>query len=319
MDIRKKLHIYALIIILLGGIIFLLIGFYRDQDFSQLFSEIALTLAIALLVSSVFNAFKLSNISRVEELLGDYLKTQETKIERIDDIINKSLELQKNETVRLERALDNHFEMQKSELLKFEEILDNYSQMQKAGVRKVGDPDHYKIEIQQMMKATKKDDKIQIMLHAGQTLMSMFRPEIMTAIKNRCDIEILISSPTVSIDDHEFLLRHLCDGTKSDAIVKSTKSLLNMITILKGRRTKGNYGSHITVKQYDFAPTGNILIIGNCVRFIPYLSTKNSLSSIAIVGHASVDDGNKFEMFKEIFDGIFKEDDRLITLFDEEI
>jgi len=255
MDNRRKLRFYALIITTLCGIVFLITGFCIDKNVSQIFSQISLAMATALLAAAILGFLKLDDISTIEE------------------------------------------------------TLETHTEMNKRGVRKIGSPTHYDDEIKEKLREVRKGQKIQVMLHSGKTFLSTFKPDIMKAIEHGCHIEILIASPEVSVDDQEILLKNLCGGT-SRAEIERFKGDFNAILDEVEKSRPDNiacYESKINVKQYNFAPTGNILVIGDYVRFIPYLSNKNSSNSIAIIGQMNIGKEGRFNIFKEIFDEIYKE------------
>jgi len=255
MNNKKKLRLYALVIVLLLGIIFLLIGFHLEDNIRQIFSQLTLTIATALLAAAILGVLKLDDMA------------------------------------------------------KFEGILETYSEMERRGVRKIGTPNHFDDEIKEKIGEMRKGHKIQVMLHAGQTFLNTFKPDVIDAIERGCDIEILISSPDISVDKYPDILHSLCGGTRKSDIDKFEKDFFDIVKEIEQNKPNkiSKYGSTIIVKQYNFVPAGNILIIGNYIRFIPYLSNRNSSNSIAIVGHANIGREGRFDIFKIIFNEIFND------------
>jgi len=110
------------------------------------------------------------------------------------------------------------------DISKFEGLLETYSEMQKRGVRKIGLPTHFDDEIKEKLKELRRGSKVQVMLHAGQTFITTFKPYIIDAVERGCDVEILISSPNVSVDYHSTILR-TCAVAQQKQKLKDSKMI----------------------------------------------------------------------------------------------
>ncbi|MCL2462013.1 MAG: hypothetical protein FWF44_05055 [Defluviitaleaceae bacterium] len=198
-------------------------------------------------------------------------------------------------------------------------VLKIYSEMDKRGIDYIGDCDHkyYWKKIDDALNNLTKDEKIQVMLHTGKQFLTDFNDFVKRAIAHGCNIEILIASTKIASntgnEEVDYLLRNLCGGSKKEDIEDFFTDLEKIFATIKSEKKKkgiSKYRSTVLIKEYDFAPTGNLLIIGNYIRFIPYLSKKKSNESIAIIGKAiSENDENKFKIFKEIFQEIWDDID----------
>jgi molybdopterin converting factor small subunit len=185
-------------------------------------------------------------------------------------------------------------------------VIDLNERMEALGVKDIGNAATQTAK--EKIRNCKEGDTIKTMLHTGEAFLNDFYHDVKIAIKNGCEVQILIAHPDISSDseiciNEANVFRKVCKNVMTQDIKNFNTTMKDFIDELKleGAGCKGK----ITVKQYTFAPTGNTLIIGDWVRFIPYLSGVTSSTSIPIIGTAKTDGSGPFNTFIKMFDAVF--------------
>jgi len=185
-------------------------------------------------------------------------------------------------------------------------VIDLNERMEALGVKDIGNAATQAAK--EKIRNCKESDTIKTMLHTGEAFLKDFYEDVKIAIKNGCEVQILVAHPDISSDsgiciDGANVFRKVCKNVMKKDIENFDNTMKKFIDELKseGAECKGK----ITVKRYTFAPTGNTLIIGDWVRFIPYLSGVTSSTSIPIIGTAKTDGSGPFNTFIKMFDDVF--------------
>ena len=216
-------------------------------------------------------------------------------IDQLSEIKDAVDELNKDAFQKIEQMNDTVKKMEKAAKL--------FNLMQQRGVKDICHSNEY---IEELRRDIKKAHKIQGIFRTGREFVSSLRREIFAAIKeNNCDVEFIISSENVAKGD---CLSRICPTTDPCGhIGEFYRTVFYESRNHNYYQKTDNKKGSITIKEYDFAITGSILIIDDdIVRFIPYLPETESTTSIAIIGSIKeVATLGMFEIYKDTFEKIW--------------
>lgn len=176
-----------------------------------------------------------------------------------------------------------------------EQALQPYSKMKDIGITNVCGSSENRDELKVKISHAK---RIRCMSRTGKDFLENFGDEIFALAKANLEasIEIIICSEEAAKDPY---MKKVCPGSYP---------YLDIISFYKQYQSKSNFNiKNIIIKEYEFVLTGNVLIVDDYFRFIPYLPEKHSKNSIAIWGNKVATDRNGlFETFNDIFEEIWE-------------
>ena len=269
------------------------------------------------LLLTINDLFRNNNKNIPDEILKDaFEKYYKEFKENCDAINNASYEKNKiNYDHIIEQLTELKETLRTSDIQssKIKEAIDTYNNLLAQGVANVYKcgSDEYKKECdEQIREKIKKANKIRMMSHIGYSFLSYYKRELIYALTNikDCSVQVIIMSDKLAGENQEILYQ-LCKNTKSQEIrgLKDAKIIYEEIKMEIGKNP--SITGNICLKEYDFAPTGNILIVDNFVRFIPYLPGRQAETSVAIFGekNENIKDGDGiFDEFETVFNNIWE-------------
>ena len=182
-------------------------------------------------------------------------------------------------------------------------VLMNYSRMRELGMLDV----HYsRIKQDDVPKKIEGAKFVKCMTRTGVSFLS-YASEIKKLAMN-CDslndgeppVQIIISAIGATTDENGPLGRICPDTQPSSSIIEFYRRYISMLNEIPEK-----YRNRIKVKEYKFAITGNLLIIGDYFKYVPYLPERSSENTVAIIGEKAKDEKSLYNELNGIFSKVW--------------
>ena len=173
----------------------------------------------------------------------------------------------------------------------------------------VGVPDEWLFE--RVSDATTVD----MLFNTGKNASFRYSQRLEHAIVNRgCRVRLLVINPENPILTNDQVTAALCPGTDIRGEVRSVVSTLQLVKERLERRSPRLSRGSLEVRQYNFAPTGSLVIVnGDSARHTPYLPYSHS-SEVPVYDIVRKPAAGLLDLFQKTFEEAWQRSDAVLKI-----